>query len=257
MAEVKIARFIGIDACMNVFSEKSTFVLRSPEHYRRLYDSTDGMDRKGDRNEGTAETVGGGTADFTDFLVSCWTVLRESEPTRDEWDIFKKDDQNIVAIVTTPGLVAEFLRKAFRLEKDSTEPRFPFRSLNHRRVSYDKQHIDHTNISDIVAFSKSGKFRHEEEYRFVLTYAGPPTIDSLVFCAGYGYMEHRDDGGLCNFANPEMCLRNKRRLLQTLLTAGAGYGDFANAETFQLKNIGDFVRREICKIIANGEILFE
>jgi len=256
MAEVKIARFIGIDACKSVFSDNSTFVLRSPLYYRRLYGTTAGADTKGDRNEGTAETICGGSADFTDFLASCWTVLEGSEPTPDEWDIFKKDEQNVVAIVTTPGSVSKFLNRALRLDEDPTKRRLPFLSLHHRPVSSEKQDIDQTNNSDVVPFTKSEAFKDQQEYRFVVKYAGPPIIDSFIFCAGFDYMERRDDGRLCNFANPKMSQQNKEKLLMTLLIAGAGYGDFANGETFQITSLRDVIKQQICRIIANGgEIL--
>ena len=76
MSEVnKIARFVGIEACKSIFSDKSTFVLRSPEHYVRLYETGEGETGKGDRNEGYAEIVGGGSAGYTSFVFSCWTIL--------------------------------------------------------------------------------------------------------------------------------------------------------------------------------------
>jgi hypothetical protein len=259
MAELKIARFIGIDACKSVFSDDSTFVVRSPVYYRRLYETTAGADNKGDRNEGTAETTGGGSADFTDFLVSCWMRLEGSEPTRREWDIFEKDEQNVVAIVTTPGLVAEFLNKALRLDTNPAKRGFPFLSLAHGEVSDKKQDINYTNISDVVPFFKSWGFEQQQEYRFVVKYAKPPVIDSLIFCAGRGYMEHRNDGRLCNFANPQMSRENKEELLKALLTAGASYGDFADSRTYEFPSphFTDDVRKQICEIMANGEILFE
>ena len=92
MSEGKIARFVGIEACKSIFSERSTFVLRSPEHYRRLYEITAGGNTKGDRDEGCANTIDGGTAEFTGFVASCWTKLKGSEPTTYEWNIFKKYD---------------------------------------------------------------------------------------------------------------------------------------------------------------------
>ncbi len=259
MPEVKkIARFIGIEACKSIFSENSTFVLRSPEYYRRLYETTAGSDTKGDRNEGMAETVQEGTADFTDFVVSCWTVLKDNKPTRDEWDIFKEDEQNVAAIVTTPSLVCKFLNKALRLDDDSAQRRFPFFSLDHQKVDYRKQHIDHTNIADLTPFAKNRDFEDQQEYRFVLKYAKPPVIDSFVFCAGIDYMERRDDSGFSNFVNPEISQQNREKLLMALLTALAGYGDFASSETHEFPN-ADFrqsVSRQVCRFIANGEILF-
>jgi hypothetical protein len=271
MSEMKIARFIGIEACKSVFSEKSTFVLRSPEYYRRLYETTARGDTKGDRNEGIAEKIGGGTAEFTGFLASCWTRLKGSEPTCREWDIFKKDEQNVVAIVTTPRLVSEFLNKTLRLDEDPAKRRFPFLSLDHRGVSYEMQAIDHPSISDVVPFTKDAAFVDQQEYRFVLKYAGLPVIDSLIFCAGVDYMERRADNRLNNFANPHMSPQNKKHLRKAILTARAGYGDFASRQICEITSadlrdsasrqtgelISDAVRNSvsklICEIIANGE----
>jgi len=74
MSEVKIARFVDIKACKSIFSENSTFVLRSPEHYRRLYEITAGGNTKGDRDEGCANTIDGGTAEFTGFVASAVSI---------------------------------------------------------------------------------------------------------------------------------------------------------------------------------------
>jgi hypothetical protein len=236
MSEVKIARFVGIEACKSIFSENSTFVLRSPEHYRRLYETSEGEDTKGDRDEGSAETVDGGTAEFTGFVVSCWTKLNESNPTSDEWDIFKKNDQNVVTIVSTPRKVCEFLDKSLETDKESTNRRFPFHQLEHKEVNYEKEHVDHTNISDVVPFSKRDQYKEQKEYRFVLTYGWPNLIDSFIFCGGIDYMEK------C-FANPEMSKEDKERLRLILMNAMCGYGHFSD------KNMGE--------IIANADILFE
>lgn len=242
MEEIKIARFIGIEACRSVFSENSTFVLRSPLHYRRLYETSEGRDAKADGNEGIAETPDGGTAEFTGFLASCWTILDGSEPTHDEWDIFRENEQNVVAIVTTPRLVSEFLKATLQIDREHTERRFPFLSLEHRKVSYEKQDIDSTNIIDVVPFTKNDRFRKEKEYRFVLNYAWAHVIDSLVFCAGVKYMETRDDDCFVNFANPEASRENKYKLLSTLMTATSGYGDFSG--------------RGISELVSNADILF-
>lgn len=236
MSEIKIARFVGIEACKSIFSEKSTFVLRSPEHYRRLYEITEVGTAKGDRAEGCADTIDGGTAEFTGFVVSCWTKLKGTEPTGEEWDIFKKDEQNIVAIVSSPSKVCEFLNKALETNKECTKRRFPFWPVEHREVKYEKVHIDHTNITDIVPFTKGTQFAEQEEYRFVLKYGWPNVIDSLIFCGGIDYMEK------C-FANPEMCKEQKEKLRLIIMKAMAGYGDFED------KEMGD--------IIANADILFE
>jgi hypothetical protein len=242
MPEMKIARFIGIEACKSVFSEHSTFVLRSPEHYRRLCETTNGTDTKGDDNEGIAEKIGGGTAEFTGFLASCWTMLEGSEPTRDEWDIFKEDEQNLVAIVTTPSSVYEFLKTALQIDRGYAQRRFPFLSLKHGKVCYEKQNVDRTNIFDIVPFTKDGKFRKQREYRFVLDYAWMHVIDSLVFCAGIADMGKCGDDRLSNFANPEMSQQDRERLLLILMSASAGYADFAG--------------KSISEIVANADLLF-
>ncbi|MHC4283574.1 MAG: hypothetical protein ACYSWZ_11470 [Planctomycetota bacterium] len=235
MSEVKIARFVGIDACKSIFSEKSTFVLRSPEHYRRLYESSGGT--KGDRDEGSAKTVDGGTAEFTGFIMSCWTRLECSEPTRKEWDIFKENRRNIVAIVSTPSKVCDFLNRVLKIDEDRKKSRFPFIPVVPGEVKYKRPvNINNTNISDIVSFTKDEKFTKENEYRFVLTYTWPNVIDSFIFCGGIEYMEK------C-FANPEISKENKKELLLILMNAMCGYGDFED--------------KEMCEIIDNADILFE
>jgi hypothetical protein len=235
MPEVKIVRFVDIEACKSIFSERSTFVLRSPEHYRRLYETTYG--EKGDRHEGCAHTVDGGTAEFTGFLASCWTKLEGTEPTQDEWDIFRENEQNIVAIVSTPGKVCMFLDEVLETKRPRTNRRFPFWPVEHKEVTYDPpNNIDHTNITDVVPFAKDKKFVNEKEYRFVLKYAEYPClIDTYIFCGGIGYMER------C-FANPKMGEKHKKPLSMILRNAIAGYGDFTG------KNMAD--------IIANADILF-
>ena len=235
MSEKKIARFVGIEACKSIFSEKSTFVLRSPEHYRRLYETNEGGTAKGDRAEGCADTIDGGTAGFTGFVASCWTKLKGTAPTCDEWNIFKENDQNIVAIVSTPSKVCEFLNKAIETNKDYTNRRFPFHPVKHKEVTYKKVHVDHTNITDIVPFTKGAQFTKQEEYRFVLTYAFPNLIDSFIFCSGIDYMEK------C-FANPNLCKKQKEKLRLIVMVAMAGYGDFTG------KNMGD--------IIANADDIY-
>lgn len=237
MSEVKkIARFVGIDACKSIFSEKSTFVLRSPEHYIRLYETNEGETDKGDRAEGSAEILDGGTAGFTGFVASCWTKLKGSEPTSDEWDIFKKNNQNVVAIVSTPSKVCEFLDNSLETNKEWTNRRFPFHPVEHRGVGYGKvSRIDHTNIIDIVAFTKGKQYTEQEEYRFVLRYGFPNIIDSFIFCAGIDYMEK------C-FVNSKMCKEQKKELRVIIERASDGYGDFED------KGIDD--------IIANVDDIF-
>jgi len=235
MSERKIARFVDIRACKSIFSEKSTFVLRSPEHYRRLYEITEGAE--GDGNEGSAQIADGGTAEVGHFVCSCWTMLKGSEPTQDEWDIFKKDGRNVVAIISTPSKVCDFLRNKLEMNKES--PRFPFDSVEHKEVNYKPLNkVDHTNIFDDVPFAKVGKFEKEKEYRFVLSYtrSRPPLIDSFIFCGGIDYMEK------C-LANPGINEEEKEELRLIFFTAAAGYGDFTD--------------KQMDKIIANANILFD
>lgn len=233
MSEIKIARFVGIEACKSIFSENSTFVLRSPEHYIRLYETTEGGTAKGDRDEGCAHTANGGTAEFKGWVASCWTMLKGSEPTGEEWDIFKKDEQNIVAIVSTPSKVCNFLDG--KLETAKNRLFFP---VEHREVEYDQEkvHIDSKNIISVVPFVKDKQFRVQNEYRFVLKYTSRPyLIDSFIFCSGIDYMEKR-------FANPEMCKEQKEKLQLLIMKAMASYGDFED------KEMGD--------IIANADDIF-
>ena len=232
MSEVKIARFVGIEACKSIFSENSTFVLRSPEHYRRLYETNEGEDTRGDRDEGCAEKVGGGRIEVTSFVFSCWTKLEEDKPTSDEWDIFKKNDQNIVAIISTPSKVCEFLDKALETDTEGANRRFPFYPVKHDKVRYGKVHLDRY----VVPFTKGTQFTKQEEYRFILEYGRPPVIDSFIFCGGIDYMEK------C-FANPDMCKEQKEKLKDIIGDARACYGDFWD--------------KELGEIIANADILFE
>ena len=232
MAEIKIARFVDIQACKSIFSEHSTFVLRSPIYYQRLYETSYGEDTKGDNKEGRPETANG-TAEFTRWLVSCWTILKESEPSFEEWDIFKKNNQNVVAIISTPKKVCEFLEKSLKIGHNN---RLPFYSVDCHEVEYDKKkvHIDHTNIIEAVPFVKDKRFIDENEYRFVLKYGIQTYIDSFIFCGGIDYMEK------C-LINPNNEKETMAKLLSIISNATAGYFDFCNNR----------------KIIANYKILLE
>jgi len=233
----KIARFVGIEACKSIFSEKSTFVLRSPEYYRRLCETNEGETGKGDGAEGTAETPDGGLREFERFVISCWTILKKDEPTSDDWDIFKKNDQNIVAIVSTPSKVCEFLKKTLETDKGNSKPKFLFHPVKHEEVNYGKvPPVDHTNIIDVVTLYKRKQFIKQQEYRFVLTHGWSNLIESFIFCGGIDYMEK------C-FVNPEMCKEKKGKLQNIIREAGYGcYGDFKDMK------MGD--------IIANIDDLF-
>ncbi len=238
MSETKIARFVDIQASKSIFSEKSTFVLRSPEHYRRLYETTYG--KKGDRDEGRAHNIDGGRSEFTGFVVSCWTKIKADEPTPDEWDIFKENEQNIVAIVSTPSKVCEFLDKVLETKRERTNRRFPFWPVQHREVNYEKVHVDHNNIFDVVPFAKDRKFVNQKEYRFVLEYDEYPClIDSFIFCGGVDYMEK------C-FANPKIQDKDKQRLGPILGNAMAGCGDFRD------KKMGEIIANVEYSLLINS-----
>jgi len=226
MSEVKIARFVGIEACKSIFSDKSTFVLRSPEHYQRLYETSEGT--IGDKDESPG---------YLGYVMSCWTKLKTSKPTRKEWDIFKKDNQNIVAIISTPNKVCDFLNRVLQTDKYHTEKRrFPFYPVVCREVNYKRpDNINHTNIADIEPFTKDEKFTKENEYRLILKYTCPYVIDSLILCGGIDYMEK------C-FANPDMCKKQREELQPIILYPGDGYGDFED--------------KQMDKFIANFNDLF-
>lgn len=237
MSEIKIARFVGMEACKSIFSGKSTFVLRSPEHYRRLYETSGGEDSKGDQDEALARTLNGGTAEFTRFVASCWTKLDKDEPTENEWNIFKKNDRNVVAIISTPSKVCRFLDNKLETNREGSSRRFPFYPVDHKEVIYGIQEdVDYTNITDIPPFAKGKKFINEKEYRFVLKYGAPLLIDSFIFCGGIDYMEK------C-FANPGITREQKNILRLIIMTAMAGYGDCTG--------------KTMNEIIANSEVLFE
>ena len=232
MSDFKIARFVDIQACKSIFSEHSTFVLRSPIYYQRLYETSYGEDTKGDNKEGRPETANG-TAEFTRWLVSCWTILKEIEPSNEEWEIFKENDQNIVAIISTPNKIREFLERVLKTGQNN---RLPFYSVDCHEVEYekDKVHVDHTNIISVVPFAKDKRFIKENEYRFVLKYGIQTYIDSFIFCAGIDYMEK------C-LINPNNDKETMSKLLSIISNATAGYFDF----------------RDNQKIIANYNILLE
>jgi len=236
MSEVKIARFVNMEACKSIFSDYSTFVLRSPIYYQRMYETSGG--EKGDKKEGRPDTANG-TAEFTRWVVSCWTILKGSEPTRDEWEIFKENERNIVAIVSTPSKVCEFLN---RVLNTSEYKGLPFDPVEYRKVDYDKEkvHVDiaRGNVISVVPFAKDKRFIKENEYRFALKYGRDPYIDSFIFCGGINYMEK------C-FANTRMCEQDKYTLLSILSEAMAGYGDFKG------KNLGEIITN--IEEILNGK----
>jgi hypothetical protein len=234
MSEVRIARFVDMKACKSIFSDYSTFVLRSSEYYRREYETD-----RGDERELEVRCTGGGLAGMSSFVLSCWTKLDGDEPTRDEWSIFP---ESIVAIVSMPSKVYTFLEKAFEIEdgKIQGRRRFPFMFIEHKAVTYADEvaeEITFDNIMDITVFTKRLKFAKQKEYRFALPFSSVPhVIDSYIFAkTPDDYMEK------C-FANPGMSKEDKETLRRILANAMCGYGQFNG------KKMGE--------IIVNVDILF-
>lgn len=235
MSEVRIARFVDMEACKSIFSDYSTFVLRSSEYYKRNCETDRGDDR-----ELEVRHTGGGTAEVSGFVLSCWTLLDCDYPTREEWDIFQ---DSVVAIVSTPSRLCTLLEKVFEIGhgKIPNRRRFPFMCVDHNAVTYADEvakKITPENIMDITVFTKRKKFTKQKEYRFALPYSPiRHVIDSYIFATTPDdYMEK------C-FANPGMGKKNKGKLRLILLNAMGGYGPFAD--------------KEMPQIIANADILFE
>jgi hypothetical protein len=228
MSEIKIARFVDIEACKSIFSEHSTFVLRSPIYYQRMYEMSGGSG--GDKKEGRPDTANG-SAVSEGWLVSCWTILKGNKPSDEEWDKFKENESNIVAIISTPGKVCEFLNRVLKSDK------LPFWPVECNNAIYDKEkvHVDSKNIISVVPLLKGKEFKEQDECRFVLRHGlTPHLIDSFIFCGGIGYMEK------C-YVNPKM---RKEVLAELLSSVGnaAGHGDFTG------KKLGDVY----CSPLRNG-----
>jgi len=228
---MKIARFVDVKACESIFSEFSTFVLRSATHYRRLYET-----HGGDAEELRVRTASGGSAEMTFFALSCWTMLDGDEPTRDEWNTFPG---SVVAIISTPVRVCTFLEEAFPRGESR---RHPFGFVEHKEVRYADEVLDKItqgNIMDITLFTKRKGFTRQKEYRFALPFSPVThTIDSYIFSpkTPTDYMD------TC-WANPAMRTEDKERLRRILGNASCGYGHFS--------------RWRLCEIIANSEILLD
>lgn len=235
MSDVRIARFVGMEACKSIFSDYSTFVLRSSEYYKRNYETDRGDDR-----ELEVRHTGGGTAEVSGFVLSCWTLLDCDYPTRKEWDIFQN---SVVAIVSTSSRVCTLLEKVFEIEhgKRPDNRRSPFIYVDHKAVTYSDEvaeKITSKNIMDIPVFTKRIKFEKQKEYRFALPCRQiTHVIDSYIFTTTPDdYMEK------C-FANPGMDKKDKGELHSILLNATCGYGFFSD--------------KEMSEIIANANILIE
>ena len=230
MSEVRIARFVDMEACRSIFSDYSTFVLRSSEYYKRHHETD-----RGDEHELEVRCAGGGGAESSGFVLSCWTRLKSDEPARDEWRIFP---DSVVAIVSTPKRVSTFLARTFEIKKATR--RYPFMFLKHKAVRYADEvagKITPRNIMDKTVFTKRSKFSKQREYRFALAYSiVPHLIDSYILAlTSDDYLER------C-FANPEMCDEQKGTLLEILLWATADCGLFCS--------------KKLDEIIANADTLF-
>jgi hypothetical protein len=243
IADLKIARFVDREACKNIFSDYSTFVLRSAEYYKRLYETNrnknhDDM-KRGDEHELEVRCASGGGAEVSGFVLSCWTMLRGDEPTHDEWCIFQ---DSVVAIISTPKRVSMFLERMFEIKNGKMQgaPRSPFMFLKHKHVHYADEvaeKITPDNIMDITVFTKLSKFDKQGEYRFALAYS---TVTHLIDTYILGLTS--DDYMKRCFANPEMCDEQKETLRMILLRAMGGNGLF-----------GD---KKLCEIITNVDTLY-
>jgi len=242
---VRIARFVDMKACESIFSDCSTFVLRSSEHYRRLYetdriDEPEKQNQRGDESELEVRLAGGGSAEVSGFVLSCWTMLDGDEPTPKEWNIFP---DSVVAIVSTPDKVCKFLEKAFRIGevKGPCRRRYPIICVEHKAVTYADEvaeEITPENIMDITPFTKRLRFEEQKEYRFAVAYSPAlHLLDTYTFIS----MHPGDYMDTC-FVNPAMCAQDKNKLYLILMNAMCRYGPFEN--------------KSLREIIANADVLF-
>lgn len=232
--DTKIARFIDINACKQVFSETySTFLIRSHKYYWHIKD-TDKQDRTEFQVLGENGTMETGYA-----LLSCWTILdpdesreKADEPTEKEWKIFEKDSP-VVAIVSSPQKVYSFLYKILDIERNNGRAH-PFFLIEHNPVNYidkKKEKVKGTpTISDAI-FTKDNKFIKENEYRFAVCYSAIfHEINTYIFHARHPY----DYIDKCYF-NPSSTKDNASELLETLWS----------------DDYGPFEEKNPCDMIAN------
>lgn len=217
--DIKIARFIDINACKEVFSESySTFLIRSHKHYWHIED-TDKRDEKELQVQGEEYHM------ETDFvLLSCWTILDNNKPTEEDWKIFE-DNSPVVAIVSSPQKVYNFLYKTLNIERKDGRSH-PFFGIEHKEVSYidkGKEKLKgKLTILDAI-FTKDKDFKKEKEYRFGVLYSAVfHEINTYIFST------HNPDDYM------DKCYFNKKtkndvanKLLLTVLSATGGYGGFS------------------------------
>lgn len=233
--DIKIARFINIDACKQVFSEYySTFLIRSHKYYWNI-ENPDKRDPKEFQVQGEESHM------ETDFvLLSCWTILDGDEPTEIEWKIFEKDSP-VIAIVSSPQKVYNFLYKTLNIERKEGRTH-PFFIIEQKEVSYidkGKEKLKgNPTILDAI-FTKDNRFITENEYRFGVPYSAVfHQINTYIFNSQnpYDYMDR------CYF-NPSSTKPYASELLNTVLSATAGYGGFSG--------------KKLCDIIANSDVLLD
>ncbi len=231
--DIKIVRFIDINACKQVFSESySTFLLRSHEYYWNIED-TDKQDR-------TEFQVPGenGSMETSSALLSCWTILKGDEPTETDWKIFEKDSP-VVAIISSPQKVYNFLHKILNIGRRNGRTH-PFFHIEHKGVDYIDKKIEKLpgtpTISDAI-FTKDKRFIPENEYRFAVYYSTIlHEINTYIF-----HVQDPDEYMDKYYFNPSST--EAKALLDIVLRATAGYGPFD--------------RKKLCDIIANSDILID
>jgi len=227
--DIKIARFIDIDACKQVFSESySTFLLRSHKYYWHIEDTA-----KQDKTEFQVQGENG-TMETGYALLNCWTILDGDEPSDEEWKIFKKDSP-VVAIVSSPKKVCDFLYATLNIKRENGRSH-PFFRIERKEVDYKEKVKGKATIQDAI-FTKDKKFEEEKEYRFAVFYSAMfHEINTYIFHA-----QNPDEYmGKCYF-NPSSS--GAEALLNTILSATAGYGPFD--------------RKKLCDIIANSDIFID
>ena len=173
----KIARFINLSACKKIFSDYSTFVLRSPEYYRNIED-----EQKRDKAEGSIKHKDKhGRINHSEamcYLISCWTKLDDDVPSCDEWKIFGED--HILALISTPAKVKNCIEKKLITVKPDNVPSLCW-MVGHREVIYYKEGTSQDQNKVFEGFHKNDYFWKEKEYRFVVNTRG--YIDTLMFYA--------------------------------------------------------------------------
>lgn len=175
--DFKIARFIDLSACKRIFSNYSTFVLRSPEYYRNMENK-----RKRDKAEGSIEHKNEQgqiyQSERMNYLISCWTMLKGDEPSYDEWMIFDDDKHPpILALISTPEKVAKCIKKKMRIDKDDSL----YWRVEHKEVIYYEKGTYQDSDKVFEGFYKGNCFSEEKEYRFVVNVKNH--IDTLMFYA--------------------------------------------------------------------------